>query len=205
MAHSKCSFSSVKVFFFLAALFSSALIVATKSKAKTVSKLQNRNMAVAFSETALGLTQQADSSNDNCDGGTCYAPYGKCNVSSQCECNEEYTTIKGDEVSCRYKRKLVSIAAIGEALIPIGFGHFYCKNSKIGFIKLGVFILIPSLLYLFATACIDTTSKSRKPTLETLSRIVFWIYVIGLIGWYITDIVLFSIGFYKDGNDVNLI
>ena len=156
-------------------------------------------------ETSLG-----DCTVSVCGDGYCASPNnGTCvevEESSECRCKKGFTDIEDMTTwGCCYKQKSGYTALFLEMLIGFGAGHFYVGNIMLGFFKLGIYVV---LFALAAIVCIKRMKMSIK------SRDSFWMgfaktaIIMGCgcvyVGWQMLDSAIFSLGGYKDGNNMPL-
>lgn len=142
-----------------------------------------------------------------------------------CICDEGWVTLpnsKKDDVMCCYKQKSQFMAFLLEFLFGFGFGHFYIGNYFMGSLKCCTYIFICCVSYLIIFCfCIKNDRHSsfkyeRTNANETvvkfysspLSYKIFNAILISCILvyviWQMTDIFMFGLNFFNDGNDVPL-
>jgi hypothetical protein len=119
-----------------------------------------------------------------------------------CECKEKYSTYPHDaERLCSYKKKLQWIAFLLEAIPSFGIGHLYIKNYGFGIGKL-IFWLITWLLLILMRYY--SVQREWKDEMALKFGLFSSIFTTVLIIWYITDLVLFGLNRYTDGNNIDL-
>ena len=128
--------------------------------------------------------------------------HGKCIDNEICECNEKYSNYPhGAKIKCSYKKKLQWIAFLLEAIPSFGIGHLYVKNYGFGIGKL-IFWLITWLLLILMRYY--SVQREWKDEMALKFGLLSSIFTTVLIIWYITDLVLFGLNRYTDGNNIDL-
>ena len=132
-----------------------------------------------------------------CENGDCID-----NNNNICECNEKYSTYPHDaERLCSYKKKLQWIAFLLEAIPSFGIGHLYIKNYGFGIGKL-IFWLITWLLLILMRYF--SVQREWKDEMALKFGLLSSLFTTVLIIWYITDLILFGLNRYTDGNNIDL-
>ena len=136
------------------------------------------------------------------DCSKCEIKNGKCIDNNICECYEKYSTYPHDaERLCSYKKKLQWIAFLLEAIPSFGIGHLYIKNYGFGIGKL-IFWLITWLLLILMRYF--SVQREWKDEMALKFGLLSSLFTTVLIIWYITDLILFGLNRYTDGNNIDL-
>ena len=122
-----------------------------------------------------------------------------------CICDDNYITINdknspSNGIFCNYALKSRFIAIVLEFFFPFGVGHFYSGKTFLASVKLGLFILLISMCCA-VLCCVN--AKSSNPC----SFFICLILVLSLFGIFIMeilDLIFYAIGFYVDGNGINM-
>jgi hypothetical protein len=141
-----------------------------------------------------------------CGNSTCPSGQGTCitsNTISECVCNIAYTTYPEDsEVSCNYARKSRLTAFLLEGFLTYGIGHFYAGNYHYAIPKF-FFFCFSYCLFVFLRMVVRNNEYNNNTSRPVV--VSAYVFLILMIIWYISDIVLYALGIYKDGHGVDLI
>jgi len=157
-----------------------------------------------------------DVQTNNCTIQKCSFPFGYCSSSTNCHCsygyanvNLNYTLINSDSKTnnlyCNYSQKNQLTSFILEFIFPFGVGHFYALRNTFGLIKI-MFVLVSPLLFclLVCVGIIAMDSLNCQKFFAVISAGLGLIYTIGVVVWFLVDLVMFGLNKYKDGNGVPL-
>ena len=142
-----------------------------------------------------------DISQNVCNSQSCRLPFAYCRTPTICHCTKGYANYQESRTSsqftlpCTYVQKKQLIAFALEFFFPLGVGHFYAKRITNGVLKLFFIILTPCLLL-----CVNISGKNGGVGTAALSTF----YSVCTFAWFITDLILFGMNNYNDGNDVPL-
>ena len=139
-----------------------------------------------------------------CNTSNCPPSRGDC-ISGQCKCKNNYATIdnsfiKSNGISCNYRLKSSLMALLLELFFPFGVGHLYSGKTLLAIIK---FLLFLFLLSIFCSLLCCVIGK----VVNACTTIIFVIVILSLIGLVfmeVFDIISYLLGFYRDGNGVNM-
>jgi len=156
---------------------------------------------------------------ENCTLDNCNIQNGRCISQNKCLCNYSLIHLEGvSKKACDYKLSDQLTAMMLEILIPIGFGHFYCKRYLIGFIKFAILFLIPLIIYAIQkTFLINDENKEKLKTYKNnkflelfsmhnvMKRLISFYYLTIFFIWFLFDLVIFAANKHKDGSGIDLI
>ena len=132
--------------------------------------------------------------------------HGKC-IGDICKCNHCYTL-----TYCNYRQSKTWVSFMWEFILPIGAGHFYSGNVLLGFLKL--ILMIGTLCYPYIYTIYSVRNAVQEDNqyvmitdvgmnvISIKARIIKSKAL--LLGIYIIDLCLILIGFYNDGNGIEL-
>ena len=135
---------------------------------------------------------------------------GECIINNlKCKCKQGYTTLFNEEnlILCNYKRYNKIMAGSIELFFGFGFGHFYCKRYLNGSIQLfGEFISYCLIACLFLNFLLYDYNFNFGLFILTPLYIKLYcpLFVVIIFSWQLIDSVLFFIGYYRDGNNIDL-
>ena len=139
-----------------------------------------------------------------CGANTCDSSNGKCtgNFGETCLCFNEYSSFPWDKPEmCNYKKKKQIYALLLELFLTFGIGHFYLGNLDIAIPK-AIFFLMG---YCFVVLLRTISKKTEENNTYTLLIALFGcINCVGMLIWHIIDVCLMGVGYYTDGNGVEL-
>ena len=138
---------------------------------------------------------------DMCDsiGGTC-----KDNV---CSCKRDYSSfgLNGYKFF-KYKKYHTVFADLLELFLGFGIGHLYCQRKVNGMFKVFLYFIIYccSCSFLLTGAKLDSDLGDENRTAFKISLIISVTCFLAVFIWQMVDCILFVMGFYKDGNMIDL-
>lgn len=119
-----------------------------------------------------------------------------------CTCFEEYTTYPFDtDTLCQYKKKKQLIAFLLEFFLMLGIGHYYLENYVHAILKSIVFLTAYSLF--ISLKFLSVKTEQNNPYRVIISLLAS-LLLITIIVWQCIDVILMGIGFYTDGNGVEM-
>ena len=129
--------------------------------------------------------------------------HGICLSEAYAVCEKEYAT-KEDETDnwCEYKRKKQLTYFLIETIAAFGVGHIYAKNYKYGIPKLIYWIISWSLIL---TIRIISVKKGYKNDINCVCSLLSFLLSIGMIVWYIYDVVMIGENRFTDGEGVDIL
>ena len=142
--------------------------------------------------STISLSQQQDS--------TCN-DHGTLIYQSICLCDKGYET-KDRDKPCNYKRKEQWLVFTLETVVAFGAGHFYAENYALAIPKLIFWILGWGL---FIAMRVVSVKREKKDELALLLAMVSCLFTLGIIIWYITDVILIGLNRYDDGNGIHFL
>lgn len=136
----------------------------------------------------------------NCDEtktDVCPAVYGSCRSSTLCICKDYYANVPELQTdgNCSYRMKKQLVAFLLEFFLNLGAGHFYRGVWYYGLIKLLIAFVAPCVICILA--CCFKKFASCATCLNILLPITLCI-------WWLVDVILFGINYYKDVNYIPL-
>ncbi len=138
-------------------------------------------------------------STETCENGTC-------SDANSCVCNSGYGQLSPNTHSnvnstkmCTYKLKSQFTAFFLETFLVFGFGHLYCGRILNSLLKLLIILSILAADFTVKYFVRIQEYKSKK-VVYIISYIFYGIIII----WQITDVVMFGLNYYKDGNNMPL-
>ena len=139
-----------------------------------------------------------------CNTVNCPPLRGICNA-DLCICEDGFTTvnnkyIKNNGIFCNYRLKYRFVAFLLEFFFPFGVGHFYSGKKILASIKLGLFVL---MIFMCCAALCCVNVKAINSCSFVISLILI-LSLIGLIIMEIFDLLFYAIGFYNDGNGIEM-
>ena len=122
-----------------------------------------------------------------------------------CICDDNYKTINNKNIQsngifCNYPLKSRFVAFVLEFFFPFGVGHFYSGKTILAAIKLGFFVLLISLCC-FVLCCVNAKAVNGC---AFFICIVLILCIISLVIMEFIDLICYGIGFYVDGNGVEM-
>lgn len=135
---------------------------------------------------------------DTCNG------HGECKADGTCLCDKDYATVNQD-AQCSYERKKQLAAFLLHTFLGgYGAGHFYINDIPTAMGQLSLSIIIPlglTILALFAMCCcMNDAGKAVGAGIG----IVWALCWLGVIVWWIVDMVRFANNYYPDSKRVTL-
>lgn len=119
-----------------------------------------------------------------------------------CTCNDEYATYPYDtDILCQYKKKKQLIAFLLEFFLMLGIGHYYLENYVHAILKSIIFLTAYSL---FITLKFLSVKTEQNNPYRVVISLIASLFLITIIIWQCIDVILMGIGFYTDGNGVEL-
>jgi len=177
--------------------------------------LKNQPLSTSTHNFFNSFVQQASNLSNNitfydiisspCSTKNCQSPNGSCKDSNTCVCNSGYLYVplylnsSNASQYCFYSQKSQGISFILELFLVVGIGHFYTGRMLQGIFKL-IFVL-----FIISYDCgfkIIWRSQSLK-TFKNLQIFSYVLYFILLV-WQMTDLCLYGLNKYTDGNGVPL-
>ena len=139
-----------------------------------------------------------------CNTVNCPPLRGICNA-DLCICEDGFTTvnnkyIKNNGIFCNYRLKYRFVAFLLEFFFPFGVGHFYSGKKILASIKFGLFALMIIM-------CCTTLCCVNVKAINSCSFVISLILILSLIGLIIMeifDLLFYAIGFYNDGNGIEM-
>jgi len=148
--------------------------------------------------------------NIQCNSENCALPYATCLDANTCKCLEGFANFTPDEVApssffCFYTQKKQVVAFLLEFFVGAGVGHLYSGRILFGIFKMSIFIG-PLIIGCFMCLGITIFEKMENATCFGMTMIILAIATIctGLV-WQLTDIIIFGVNNYLDGNGVPLL
>lgn len=143
----------------------------------------------------------------------CYVDYDKyCRTYSQrmhcnknktvCYCEIEYATVPNYDTTlnyCNYEKKYQLTAFLVEFLAGFGGGHFYARRYLFGSLKLVAFLFSIFLICLFPLFAIGCSKCLENDWPSLIVSLIFFFCAIGMVFWFIFDLVMFGKNNYLDG------
>lgn len=174
----------------------------------------NKSKTLNFNDNSVKVAEVPNCNLENCERGN-----GRCVSENKCQCNYSFINLpRVSKKACDYKLSYQLTGILLEMLIPIGFGHFYCKRYLIGFIKFSVLFLIPLIIYaIFKAYLFDDEVNTKIKTHgnnrfknffsfdNIIKRLFSFYYLIIFFVWYLFDLVIFAANKHKDGSGFDLI
>lgn len=135
-----------------------------------------------------------------CSYANCPALQGVCD-NNTCLCGNGFMTVEqlNDGKFCNYKTKSKFIAFLFEFFFPFGVGHLYAENATLAMIKFSLFMIF------FLSFCFELCFLQAKVG-KCLLFITF-IFIVDLILWILlqlVDLIGYSLGYYTDGNGIQM-
>lgn len=128
--------------------------------------------------------------------------HGNCVSSTYAMCQKKYATKEDeDDKWCNYKQRNQLTYFLIEAIAAFGAGHFYAKNYKYAVPKLIYWILTWSFIISVRCFSLKRGLNDQHNLVCSLAALLF---TIGMIIWYVYDIVLIGENRYLDGDGVEL-
>ena len=207
------TFKNIILFLFLYvsnAPFISGSSVMLKSNAKVAQPASNSTTAAKPSVTP---STQSNPNNffdifqNVCNAQTCPLPFAYCSTPQNCHCSAGYAHVV--QVSgtspivtqpCQYTQKKQLVAFLLEFFFPFGVGHLYSQRTLNGVLKLCFVLLTPCLMCCLTICGLSISEKMGGVAVMALGVL----YSLGTFAWLITDLILFGINKYSDGNGVPL-
>ena len=133
-----------------------------------------------------------------------------------CLCDDGYTTHDADEdIECNYQQKeQLTAFLLSFFLGGAGGGRFYLENWTLAALKLSFCIGFPCIICCVMCCCGigaglssdlgGSTSDGFQVAGGFTGCCCMCIYVLGVLAWCLTDIILIGIGDAKDGNGVGM-
>ena len=130
-----------------------------------------------------------------------------------CLCDDGYTTFDAEEdIYCNYKQKEQFTAFLLTFFLGgVGAGRFYLEDYLLAGLKLGLCFGLPYIICYIMCFCgmcsgikDDFGNDGLFAATGCIGCCLICIYVLGVMGWCIADIVLIGIGDAKDGNGVEI-
>jgi hypothetical protein len=158
--------------------------------------------------TPLNITKESyDRTTVNCITGTVTSAcsyHGVCSGNYTCVCNTGYITFPSSSINgCNYKQKSQLTAFLLQFFLGeiCGAGEFYLGNNDIGAGQIVYFW--GNTIFIILMICTLTNFYKEN---EIMSTIYIWRILsgIGLIIWWIYELVVISNGIRHDGNDAPL-
>ena len=139
-----------------------------------------------------------------CNSVNCPPLRGICSA-DLCVCEDGFTTvnnkyIKNNGIFCNYRLKYKFVAFLLEFFFPFGVGHFYSGKKILASIKLGFFVLM-IIMCCAALCCVNVKA------INSCSFVISLILILSIIGLFIMqicDLLFYAIGFYNDGNGIEM-
>jgi hypothetical protein len=177
--------------------------------------LKNKPFTTTSHNFISSFIQQSSSSSNKityydiisspCSTQNCKSPYGSCKDSNTCLCNSGqlyvplFLSSSNASQYCFYSQKSQGIAFLLELMFVVGIGHFYSGRMLLGILKLMFVLLI---------ICYDCGFKIiwRSKNLKTFKNLQSLSYVLyfTLLLWQMTDLCLYGLNKYTDGNGIPL-
>lgn len=140
----------------------------------------------------------------NCSNDTCQN--GSCSDSTSCVCNAGYGQLSPNTHSnvnttkmCTYKLKSQLTAFFLETFLVFGFGHLYSGRILNFLLKFFLILTILALDFIVKYFIRIQEYKSKK-AVYIISYVLYGIIIV----WQVTDVVMFGLNYYKDGNGMPL-
>jgi hypothetical protein len=141
-----------------------------------------------------------------CGNYTCVYGNGLCiknGTESICICSEFYDSYPINQtLKCNYKRKKQYVAFLLETLVTYGAGHFYTGNYQLAVPKL-FFWVISYCLFIFLR--VVTKSNEESNTTALIISLLACLFLTGMLGWQLTDVIIYGMNLYMDGNGIGLL
>jgi hypothetical protein len=137
----------------------------------------------------------------------CSMEGGECQ-NLKCKCKEGYSTLFTEEkiLLCNYKRYNKISVGLVEFFFGFGIGHIYCKRYLNGFIQLFgeliSFCLMGCLFWYFLLY--DNHFNISFTLTNSFLKLYCPFAIVFVLSWQVIDTVLFFMGFYLDGNGIEL-
>jgi len=134
---------------------------------------------------------------DVCNTNVCNQGKGVCSDNNTCTCVKGFANIPilTENKICDYKQRKQIVAFLLELCLACGIGHFYIGAWWLGMIKLLVIVLIP-IFFCSLMICSELFAKGYQ------LLIILFSFTGGL--YWISDVILFGLNYYRDGNGVPL-
>ena len=122
---------------------------------------------------------------------------GYCRFDDHCDCYSGYTTFpSNNNIECNYKEKSHLTAILLQTFFGlIGSGYFYIEQTRLGYGELALTLTQLTV----SVGCYCFVKEENE-----LLHIVIFLLCMGMISWWITAIIMISIGEQHDGNGVSL-
>jgi len=139
----------------------------------------------------------------SCDLKTCPFNQGQC-VFGSCVCNKEYITVNNkNNTKCNYTKTKQKIFFYLEVIGFIGIGHIYAGRVFFGILKL-------IFLWFYSIFCISFVIIFNGLSVDLKQTVIFKKYLSGLflilpLFLHGLDMYLIGFGYYKDGNNIELL
>lgn len=146
------------------------------------------------------IPEHGFSFNGNCTNALCNY-HGICNDDkTECICDSGYITYKSNNgTQCNYKQKNTVVAfCLSLFLFPVGAGEFYLENMGLGAGQL-VYVFGFCILIAILTCVLGFTMKDTDGSVVIIPCFIC-LWSMGLIAWYIYDVVTIGKGNMTDGN-----
>lgn len=189
-------------------IISNVILILHKVESSFLDKQGNQEKFINTTEKEIEVISHIRSSVNNnktqniCNYENCPLLQGVC-YQDNCLCSYGFKTflkINDPEIYCNYKQKSRMTAFFLEFFFPIGLGHVYAGKFSFALIKFGLFIgffigLCGELI------CIKLNFEKLVvcSAFTLLGDMCLW------ITFQIVDLVCYSLGYYSDGNGVQLI
>lgn len=155
-------------------------------------------------------TSSSSSQNNNfgfkCEDSICAYNQSKCDrnqTKAECVCLEGYKTIPlNNTVKCNYPLKKQLTAFLLESVFTYGIGHYYTENYAMAVPKM-FFWFISYCLFIFLRNILRTNENQEKGAF--LVTFLAAIFLLLMFSWQITDMVLYALNYYPDGNGIPLL
>lgn len=129
-------------------------------------------------------------------------------INLTCICSPSYTTFPNSTYRCNYRRKSQTTAFLLEFFLTFGVGHFYVQFYQFAVPKF-FFWLIG--IFLFMSYRIISKQKENEnededdvDTTNLILALIACIFGYGMLVWQISDVILYGINYYTDGNLIGL-
>ena len=132
------------------------------------------------------------------------SPKGECS-DEQCTCNKGYTSRDEDyPITCCYQQKKFYTAMFLELFLSFGIGHFYRGDTSLGILKMSVFLILTLSLIVLVYQSYKLRGRNTAFWVNTAKSACLLVCSCTFIGWQMTDVLIYGLDYYKDGNGVNL-
>ena len=163
-------------------------------------------LIIVFIALSLAITFVVAQTN-SCEPTTTCNGNGLCKPDGTCLCHSKYATYPDNNpTECNYRRKYQLTAFLLHTFLGgFGAGHFYIDDVSGGVGQLALSIIIPLVLSVIVCmfACICFKNDLGKTLMGAV--VVIWVVCwIGVIAWWVVDMVRFADNYYDDSNGVSL-